>query len=1327
VGDKINNLEVNSLLGHYRITSKIGAGGMGEVFLAEDLRLHRRVALKVLPENLASDKERLRRFEQEAFAASALNHPNILVIHEFGESAEARYIVSEYIEGKTLRQIFKEKTPKLTEILDISIQIATALSAAHQAHLVHRDIKPENIMVRPDGFVKILDFGLAKPVKQKMVGLEDETLQQNQTAKGVILGTVNYMSPEQAKAERVDERTDIFSLGALIYEMITGRSPFVGDSISETLANLINIEPQPLARFAANAPDELERIVSKMLRKNKDERYQTMKGLLADLKSLQKRLEFEAELKRTSPLDKHTTEAQTQIFKTDKQETKRATAPTNLIAVLPFTNMSADAENEYFCDGLAEELLNALSKIEDLRVAARTSAFSFKNKNIEVSEIGKTLNVKTILEGSVRKSGNRVRITVQLINAADGYHLWSERYDREMKDIFDIQDEITLSVIDALKIKLFSREKEMVLKRYTENAEAYQLYLKGQYYWFKGTPEGVKKSRDFFQRAIDLDPTHTPSYVGLAGHYGYSTVAGWLPPKEGWLKLEALLTKALELDETLPEVHNGLAALNMFYYRDWSGMEREVRQALELNPKFTEIRILYSFYLAAVQRLDEAIAEVKRGLEIEPLSVRNRRYLGNWLHHARLYDEAIKQYQEALEIDPNEPMVYEGLGDSYEQKGLYSEAINAWQKAMMLTGDVELATILADTYADAGFSEAVAAVAGKKLEVLNEKVEKGEYVPAIHFARAYIRLGDKESAFYWLEKAGEERNMFSLMLNSDPFYDSLRSDSRYQNILRRIGLLTEETAQDTFQNEANEEQTVLLSPATTDEKIAPTISKTGERTLPANNPIKKPKWRLFAALGLIVLATGFFSYRYFTANNKQIESIAVMPFVNQSGNEETEYLSDGMTETLINNLSQLPNLSVKARSSVFHYKGKQIKPQTVGSELSVQAILNGRVVQRGDNLTLSLELVDVKTGNQIWGEQYNRKQSDLVELQTEIARDVSQKLRTKLSGADEKKLAKNYTANPEAYQLYLKGRHHFLKITRPETEKAISYFQQAIAVDPNYALAYAGLADAYRAMAIAGEMSPAEFFPKAKAAAQKAIEIDNTLADANAVLGFITFWFDWNWNEAENQFKRALELDPDNADAHIYYANLLSNMKRHDEALAEAKRARELDPLNLRINALEAQFLIHAGQTDEALARLQKTLELNPDYWLARIFTVSAYIEKGMYGEAVTAARGARDVYDSTRTIAFLGFALAKSGKQREARAELERLTKLSAERWVSPYNVAMISNGLDEREKTIRWLERGIEQRDPRVTFLKVEPKWNNLRSDARYQDLLRRIGLPQ
>jgi TolB-like protein/DNA-binding winged helix-turn-helix (wHTH) protein/Tfp pilus assembly protein PilF len=457
-----------------------------------------------------------------------------------------------------------------------------------------------------------------------------------------------------------------------------------------------------------------------------------------------------------------------------------------------------------------------------------------------------------------------------------------------------------------------------------------------------------------------------------------------------------------------------------------------------------------------------------------------------------------------------------------------------------------------------------------------------------------------------------------------------------------------------------------------------------------------------------------------------VKSIAVLPFeLAGTENSDAEYLSDGISESLINRLAQLPGVKVIARSSSFKYKGKDPDPQDVAKLLGVEMILAGRVAQRGDELHISVELINAHDKTQIWGGQYNRKLTGLLTLQTEIARDVSQKLRGRLSRADEQKLAKYYTESAEASELYMRGRYHVLKATRSEMQTAISYFQQAIDIDPGYAPAYVGVADALRGLSLAGEMASTEVFPKAKAAAQKALELDDSLAEAHAILGIIIFWYDWDWDAAENQFKRALEIDSNSADTHQFYANLLSFTGRHGEALDEIKRARELDPLNLRINALESQFLLHAGRTDEALAKSQKTFELDANYFLPHMWAASAYIEKGMYAEAVAEARKAREFSGaSTHPAALLGYALSKSGKRAEARVVLDELLKISAERYVSPYSIALLYNGLDRRVEALGWLERGVAQRDARMVFLKVEPKWNNLRDDPRFQDLLRRIN---
>lgn len=486
--------------------------------------------------------------------------------------------------------------------------------------------------------------------------------------------------------------------------------------------------------------------------------------------------------------------------------------------------------------------------------------------------------------------------------------------------------------------------------------------------------------------------------------------------------------------------------------------------------------------------------------------------------------------------------------------------------------------------------------------------------------------------------------------------------------------------------------------------------------------IRKHKSRFAIALSVLLLSAVGSAY-WFLRTSAPIESIAVLPFVNDSRDPEFEYLSDGMPESLINSLSQLPRLAVKARGSVYRYKDKEVEPQQIAAGLSVRVILNGHFVVRGDDFTLYLSLVEGQTGNSLWGKQYNRKRSDLVSLQKEIARDVSRKLGVPLSGADEQKLAKDYPESVEALNLYLKGRYHAAKLTPPEIQTGRDYFKEAIAIDPSYARAYVGLAEAYRALATAGEMPAGDFFPPAKEAAQKAIEIDDTLADAHAVLGFIIFWYDWDWKAAENQYKRAFELDPNNADACAFYAHLFSNTGRHAEALAEIKRAIELDPLNSRNKALEGQFLLHAGRTDEALASLKKTIELDPKFWLAHLFAASAYIEKGMFDDAIIEAHKAEEFSSGhSHAIAFEAYALAKSGKPAKARALLAALTKLPAK---PPYSIALIYNGLDERDNTLAWLERGYSQRNNLMVFLKVEPKWNNLRDDSRFQDLLRRIGL--
>jgi serine/threonine protein kinase/Tfp pilus assembly protein PilF len=803
---------IGRTISHYRVLEKLGGGGMGIVYKAEDVRLGRYVCLKFLPERLSKDHPAVERFQREARAASSLNHAHICTIYDVDEYEGQSFIVMEFLDGQTLKHRISGRPLEIERVPEYGHQMADALEAAHAKAIIHRDIKPANIFLTERGQIKLLDFGLAKLMpERKGVGslthagstFNMTTQDAHLTSTGVSMGTVAYMSPEQVRGEELDERTDLFSLGLVLYEMATGKQAFVGNTSGVVFEAILNRAPAPAARLNPAISPQLEQIINKSLEKDRCLRYQTAADLGADLQRLKRDTDsarafqaasgtsFEQPAKRPGI---HFVAAGALALALlllglnvgglrDRVLHGSAQGGIESIAVLPFANVGNDPKTEYLSDGLTESLINSLSQLPNLSVMSRNTVFRYKGQPTDPQKLGHDMGVRAILTGRLIQTGDELMISVSLEDVRASRQIWGEQYNRKLSNLVSVQQEIAADIYGRLRPKIAGEERKLLAKRPTENVEAYQLYLQGLFYWNKWTEADFKKAADYFKQAVQKDSRYALSYAGLADTYSLLGDAGYLPPAEAWPKAQAAAMQALEIDDTLGEAHTSLALVKEHFEWDWTGAETEFRRAIDLNPNSATAHLWYGDYLANMGRQDEGLRETKKAQELDPLSLITNTTLGWQLYLAHRSDQAIEQLRQVLDIDAKFTPARRRLEEVYAQTGKLKEAVEERQKLISLSGSPELAASIAEDFSKFGYK----GVQQSWLDGLTE-ISKHGYVSSYSIAEGYMRVGQKDRAVEWLEKAYEEHDSGLVSIAVEPMFDPVRSDSRFKDIVRRMKL-----------------------------------------------------------------------------------------------------------------------------------------------------------------------------------------------------------------------------------------------------------------------------------------------------------------------------------------------------------------------------------------------------------------------------------------------------------------------------------------------------------------------------------------------------------
>ncbi len=1270
-------------IGVFRIEKEIGRGGMGAVYLANraDGSFRQQVAIKLIKRGMDTDFI-LRRFRQERQILATLSHPYIARLLDGGTTEDnLPYFVMEFVEGKPLYKYSDQKKLSITERLKLFRQICRAIDFAHKNQVIHRDIKPPNILVTVDGMPKLLDFGIAKVLNPE---LGFDTI--DPTATSMRLMTPEYASPEQVCGGKITPASDIYSLGVLLYELLTGHRPYRFENrASHEIARVI-CEEEPdrpsngvtredcllptgaseattlvdvyVLRGAANFEDlqreltgDIEKIILKALRKEPDERYKTAAEFADDI---------------TRYLEGKPVVAETR-FPAVVQTLRPSATGEKSLAVLPLKilNLSpnVDTGEEFLSVGLADAMITRLSGMRHLAVRPTSAVLRYSDAETNPLKAGKELAVDFVLDGRIKILGKRIRVSLQLLDVKSATSVWASQFDENFTDALELEDLISAKVSEALLPELTTNEKQQIKKRGTENSEAFDSYLRGRFFWNKFTPEFLPKAQEAFQRAIALDPNYALAYSSLADFYNWAGIYGIIEPQESYVQAKAAALRALEIDDSLAEAIAAYALAITGADWNYAKAERLYLQAIELNPNYSLACEWYAALLVGTGRSGEGVEMIRLAESLNPLALRAMTLTAWTLYQAGLFSEAIAKAEQIVQLDKNFPQGYVQLGNALMHVGRADEAVEALRQADMMMPNTALTKyMLCFALVAANRREQARTV----LEEL-EKLAAADYVKPYFLAMGYVALGEREKAFELFTKAFDERDQWFNWLGTEAKLESVRDDRFFIELFRR------------------------------------TKNPLAEKLLGEKQPTSADSEKTIAVLPLKLIGAAL------------------------SGDTGDNYLCIGLADALITRLSNVRRFVVRPTSSVLPYGENKIDAFAAGKKLAVDFVVDGNIRRVGSRIRVTAQLLSVRDRSTRWAQTFDEDFVDVLALEDSISEKVAKSLVPHLTGTEEQQLKKRGTDNNEAFEAYLRGRHYWNTFTEEGFAKSLIFYNRAIAVAPDYALAYAGIADYYNLVGVYAIMPFQETSAAAKEAAQKAVDLDDSLAEARAALGFATLMRDFDWAETEKHLSRAVELNPNYVTGRIWYSSFLGVKGESEAALKQVRRALELDPMTPFVPHTLNLTLYYAGRFDEAIAATEKFIEREPHYGFAQLLLSSIMWRVGRTEEALTLVNHAVSLLGRTPySLVWLASAHAASGDREEAQKIIAEIEELSTRRYTSPYLLAIVYANLNDPEKALELLEKAWEIRDGRLTWLGVEPQFDRIRSEPRFEKILRETKNP-